>query len=73
MKADNVKIGGVYLTKIAGSWDRVVVVQRREAIPSYTTPSGYRHKAERVSFDVRRENEDRVLPKPRNAAHLQEV
>lgn len=68
MKEADIKVGEVYLTRIGESLCRVIVVQKRE---------GYRltalSKKSRTTFDVRRENEDRVLPKPRSAAALRPV
>lgn len=63
MKNQDVKVGETYLTKIGDVDARVVVVQRRIGVP-------FMGKKERDTFDVRRENEDRVLPKPRSAAAL---
>lgn len=72
MKTEDVKVGETYLTLIGDTLARVVVVQRRQGCPARDTMFGRKPK-ERDTFDVRRENEDRVLPKPRSAAALREI
>lgn len=68
MQVKDVVIGQVYETKIAGEWNRVVVVQIRPGIKD----SRFSWQR-RTTFDVRREHEDKVLPKPRSAAMLHRV
>lgn len=69
MKTEDVKVGETYLTKIGDTLARVVVVRKRQGIPSHPGAFG-RVRKERDTFEVRRENEDRVLPKTRSASAL---
>jgi len=62
MKQKDVVVGGTYLTYIGQVLARVVVMQVREQIP------GYDWKKPRLL--IRRENEERCLPKLRTAAAL---
>ena len=63
MKQKDVVVGNTYLTYIGTTLSRVVVVQIREPIPGYD-------RSRCARYVVRRENEERSLPKFRTAAAL---
>jgi hypothetical protein len=63
MKQKDVVVGGTYLTYIGQVLARVVVMQVREPIPGYKKPR----------LLIRRENEERCLPKLRTAAALRHL